>query len=61
MLVADPPDHANREAPASRAFEAVAVEERDNLIVVVRGCQGAAMSNQGIGITNRFGAVRRQA
>src|SRR6266446_4090231 len=61
MLVADPADHADREAPASRAFEAVAVEERDDLIVIVRGCQGTDVSNERIGITNRFGAVRRQA
>src|SRR5712672_3187140 len=61
MLVADPTDHADREAPASRAFEAVAVEERDDLIVIVRGCQGTDVSNERIGITNRFGAVRRQA
>src|SRR6266853_1271898 len=61
MLVADPADHADREAPSSRAFEAVAVEERDDLIVIVRGCQGTDVSNERIGITNRFGAVRRQA
>ena len=58
MLVADPPDHANREALASRAFEPVAVEERDNLIVIVRGCQGSDVSNECIGIANRLGAVR---
>src|ERR1700681_1000459 len=61
MLVADPTDHADREAPASRACEAVAVEQRDDLIVIVRGCQGTDVSNEGIGITNRFGAVRRKA
>src|SRR6266849_4497713 len=61
MLVTDPTDHGDREAPASRAFEAVAVEERDDLIVIVRGCQGTDVSNERIGITNRFSAVRRQA
>src|SRR5579859_6495613 len=61
MLVADPTDHADREGPASRACEAVAVEQRDDLIVIMRGCQGADVSNEGIGITNRFGAVRRKA
>src|SRR5215470_5526569 len=60
MLVADPTDHGDREAPASRAFEIVAVEECDDLIVIVGGCQGTDVSNERIGITNRFGAVRRQ-
>src|ERR1700687_4373062 len=31
MLVADPTDHADREAPASRACEAIAVELRHDL------------------------------
>src|SRR5215831_12636317 len=61
MLVADPTDHGDREAPASRAFEIVAVEECDDLIVIVGGCQGTDVSNERIGITNRFSAVRRQA
>src|SRR5712691_11974334 len=61
MLVADPTDHGDREAPAGRTFEAVAVEERDDLIVIVGGCQGTDVNNERIGITNRFCAVRRQA
>src|ERR1700676_1151230 len=61
VLVENPTDPPDREAPASRACEAVAVEQRDDLIVIVRGCQGTDVSNEGIGITNRFGAVRRKA
>ena len=33
----------------------------DDLIVIERGCQGTDASNERIGITKRFGAVRRQA
>ena len=61
MLVADPTDHGDLEAPATRALEFVAVEERDELIVILGSCQGADVSNERIGITNRFSAVRRQA
>src|SRR5580704_12259539 len=61
MLVADPSDHADREALAGRACEAVAVYHCDDLIVIERGCQGTDASNERIGITKRFGAVRRQA
>src|ERR1700681_1684388 len=61
MLVADPTYHTDCEAPASRACEAITVEQRHDLIVIVRGCQGTDVSNERIGITNRFSAVRRQA
>src|SRR6202050_4630571 len=61
MLVADPSDHADREALAGRACEAVAVYHCDDLIVIERGCQGTDASNERIGITKPFGAVRRQA
>jgi len=60
MLVADPTDHGDLEAPATRALEFVAVE-RDELIVILGSCQGADVSYERIGITNRFSTVRRQA
>jgi hypothetical protein len=58
MLVADPSDHADREALAGRACEAVAVYHCDDLIVIERGCQGTDASNERIGITKLFGAVQ---
>src|SRR6516225_347202 len=61
ILVSDPSDHADREVFASRACEAIAVQHCDDLSVVERGCQGTDASNERIGITKLFGAVRRQA
>src|SRR6516164_8140579 len=61
ILVSDPSDHADREVFASRACEAIAVQHCDDPSVIERGCQGTDVSNERIGITKLFGAVRRQA
>jgi len=61
MLVADPTDHGDRQAPTTRAFAIGAVEERDDLIVIVGSCQDTDVSIERIAITNRFSAVRWQA
>src|ERR1700674_3671026 len=61
ILVSDPSDHADRESFAGRACEAIAVQHCDDLSVIERGCQGTDVSNERIGITKLFGAVRRQA
>jgi hypothetical protein len=55
MLVADPSDHADREALAGRACEAVAVYHCDDLIVIERGCQATDASNERIGIARKTG------
>jgi hypothetical protein len=46
---------------AGRACEAIALQHSDDLGIIKRGCQGTDVSNERIGITKLFGAVRRQA
>src|SRR5215472_16177564 len=60
MLVADPTYHAECEWFAGRACAAIAIEQCDDLIVIVHGCESTDSSNERIVITNRFGAVWRQ-
>ena len=46
MLVADPTYHAECEWFASRACAAVTIEQCDDLIVIVHGCEGTDLSNE---------------
>jgi hypothetical protein len=60
MFVADPTYHADGKWFAVRGCAAIAIEQCDDLIVIVHGCEGPDSGNERIVVTNRFGVVRRQ-
>ena len=60
MLVTDPAYHGDCEGPAGCACKALVLEQCDDLVVVVDGCESADSVNECIGITNGFYTVWRQ-
>src|SRR6266700_4647362 len=60
MLVADPTYHANREGLPGRALQTIAIEQGDDLFIIMSVCQSAYFVNKRVWITQLFSAVRRR-
>ena len=51
MLVADPTYHANREGLPGRALQTIAIEQGDDLFIIMSVCQSAYFVNERVWIT----------
>ena len=60
VLVSYPSDRAEREGLASRTAMAFRAQQADDLVVMVVDCQLSDARDEGLGITDRLGPVRRQ-